>query len=289
MTHPWILAIRPKTLPASVAPILLGSAVAAHDKQFNLVVFVLCLICAMALQIAVNLANDFFDAQSGVDTKERLGPTRVVQAGLLSGRTVLTGLAVFCVIAIVSGLFIVYLSSIWLLAFGMASLIAVFAYSAGPKPIASLGLGEFAVFLFFGLLAVAGTYYAQALGLNWTVMSFAIISGLMSAAIMLVNNIRDIPTDSISEKRTLAVKLGETKSKYLYCGFLAIAVVIHCYLVRVYSWLILLPLVVVLPLALRLCRLILSRSGRRLNQHLAETAMLGLLYSLTTGLALILI
>ena len=289
MTHPWILAIRPKTLPASIAPILLGSAVAAHDQQFNLVVFVLCLICAMALQIAVNLANDFFDAQSGVDTKERLGPTRVVQAGLLSGRSVLAGLAVFCVIAIVSGLFIVYLSSIWLLAFGMASLIAVFAYSAGPKPIASLGLGEFAVFLFFGLLAVAGTYYAQALSLNWTVMSFAAISGLMSAAIMLVNNIRDIPTDSISEKRTLAVKLGEAKSKYLYCGFLAIAVIIHCYLVTVYSWLILLPLVVVLPLALRLCRLILSRSGRMLNQHLAETAMQGLLYSLTTGLALILI
>lgn len=286
MVNPWVLAVRPRTLPASIGPILLGSALAFSMQGFSLTIFLLCLVCALFLQIAVNLANDYFDAKSGVDSEKRLGPIRVVQSGLLTEQSVLTALTVSCVIAVISGLLIVSLSSLWLLGFGAVSLVAVFAYSAGPKPLASIGLGEITVFLFFGWLAVGGTYYAHTLTLNWMVVVYATIAGLMSAAIMLVNNIRDIITDREAGKSTLAVRLGNLTTRYVYCSVLILSILLHGLLVYQSGRVLFLPLLVVLPLVLRLCRLIFLRKGRELNSQLAETAMLGLIYAVMTSIVL---
>ena len=161
MLDRWILALRPKTLPASISPILLGSALAYSEASFNVLVFIVALLCAVFLQIAVNLANDLFDAQSGVDGVQRLGPVRVAQSGLISHSKLRIALYSTVSIAALLGLLLCGLSSWWLLLFGLASLLGVFLYSGGPYPLASHGLGEVTVLIFFGWLAVMGSYFVQ--------------------------------------------------------------------------------------------------------------------------------
>jgi 1,4-dihydroxy-2-naphthoate octaprenyltransferase len=283
----WLLAIRPKTLAASISPILLGSALAFQHDAFRLDVILLALFCALMLQVSVNFANDFFDGKSGVDTHKRLGPIRVTQAGLITPNHLKIGLAVATLLAMSSGLALVYLSHWTLLLWGSASLIAVYAYSGGPWPLASHGFGEVTVFVFFGLLAVAGTYYVHTGQITIMVLLYGSVVGLMSAAIMLVNNIRDIPTDTLANKRTLAVVLGEATSRALYKYILVAALVLHLgvsFPLGFYSFI---PLLIVAPFVKRLISQLTQRHGKELNDQLAETAKLELVYCVLMSLVLV--
>lgn len=281
MRNRWILALRPKTLPASISPILLGSTLAFYEAHFNTLVFIIALLCAVFLQIAVNLANDLFDAQSGVDGPERLGPIRVAQSGLISHSQLRIALYSTVSIAALLGLLLCGLSSWWLLVFGLASLLGVFLYSGGPWPLASYGLGEVTVLIFFGWLAVVGSYFVQTDTLSWLALGYGSVAGLMSAAIMLVNNIRDIPTDAPAGKRTLAVRIGEARARWLYKAALLAALTLHFILSWPLGWWALLPALVTAPLLWHLLVAINYRTGRQLNQQLAQTAQLLLLYCLT--------
>ena len=285
----WILAIRPKTLPASISPIILGSSLAHYDGRFNLWVFLLALLCALALQVAVNLANDLLDSKSGVDSEKRLGPKRVTQSGLISEYKIKVALGIACSLSIVSGLSLVWLSNPILLLCGFASLLAVFAYSGGPKPLANIAMGEAMVLVFFGWLAVGGTYFVHANEVSWLAFGFGTIAGLMSAAIMLVNNLRDIPTDSVAGKVTLAVVLGEKRSRILYSVMLVCALILHGYLsiyILALDWVNLWPLIVASVISARLIQKIYKRHGAELNSQLAATAKLELIYCVTVGMVL---
>lgn len=278
MDNPWLLAIRPKTLPASISPILLGNALALSQPNFNAWLFALALVCALCLQIAVNFANDLFDAQSGVDSAARLGPTRVIQAGLLAPQQLRRALYAAVLLACVCGLLLCAFSSWWLLGFGVLALLGVFLYSAGPWPLASHGLGELAVLLFFGWLAVMGSYFIQTLTLNAYVLGYATLAGLLSAAIMLVNNIRDISTDAAAGKNTLAVKIGQRAARRLYQAMLLSALLLHFVLSFALGWWSLLTAFAIAPLGCYLLGAIRYREAQQLNRQLAQTAQLLLLY-----------
>ncbi len=286
MLNPWLLAMRPKTLPASVSPILLGSALAFDQGLFRWPVFGLAMICALALQIAVNFANDYFDAKSGVDTEKRLGPQRATQSGLISSQRMMMALLLVCLVAFISGMGLVWLSDWVLLVLGIASLVAVFAYSGGPFPLASHGLGEITVLLFFGLLAVGGTYYAHSLHITASVLGYGVVAGLISAAIMLVNNIRDIPTDAPAGKHTLAVMLGDQRARELYKWLLVSALVVHLLVSFNLGFASFVPLLVVAPMARRLIQQSRQLQGAELNQLLARTAVLEMAYCLLASVVL---
>lgn len=209
----WILAARPRTIPASVAPVAVGTAAAYHDGALAVLPALAALAVSMLLQVGVNLANDYFDYAGGIDSPDRLGPTRVTQSGLIEPGRVKAGMAcVFCLAALM-GLYLVFVGGVPILLAGIASIAAALAYSGGPYPLASHGLGDLFVFIFFGLVAVGGTYYVQALSLTPMALLVAVPPGLLITAILVVNNLRDIHTDRRSGKRTLAVILGAGGSR----------------------------------------------------------------------------
>jgi len=287
---PWLLATRPKTLPAAVAPVIVGCAMAYVDQKFSLGPAMACLAVALLLQIAVNLANDFFDFSKGIDTVERLGPVRVTQSGLIPPGRVKAAITTVFVLSLLPGLYLVTIAGWPVVVIGAAAVMAALAYSGGPYPLASHGLGDLFVFIFFGLVAVCGTYYVQALRLTPMVMVMGAVVGLMITAILVVNNLRDIETDQRAGKRTLAVMIGRQKTQSEYAFLLAGA-----YAVPVFLWLddlasawLLLPLAT-LPLALLHIRLIRqSPDGPALNDLLAQTARLAFFFSLLLAIGLIL-
>ncbi len=283
----WLQAARPKTLPAAVAPVAVGSAVAFGAGKFVLLSALVCLACAMLLQIAVNFANDYFDHKNNIDSEERLGPVRVTQSGLIPPGEVKRAM----ILALFSaGLLFLYLISIGgmiILVIGIASILAALAYSGGPYPLASHGLGELFVFIFFGLVAVCGTYLVQAGELSWMVVIASVPPGLLITAIMVVNNLRDRETDRRAGKNTLAVILGKQGTVREYIFLLVVS-----YLIPVFLFFgnlsieILLPLLT-LPYGLSLIREVRNEQGRVLNETLAKTARLSLLFSLLFAFGLI--
>jgi len=283
----WLLAIRPKTLPAAVGPVVVGTAVAIADQAFRLLPALGCFVGAMLLQIGVNLANDYFDAKNKIDSEERLGPVRVTQSGLIPPGQV--KLAMIITLALAAAVFgYLALTGGWpIVAIGVASVLGALSYSGGPYPIASHGLGELFVFIFFGLVAVCGTYYVQALTLTPLAVLAAIPPGLLISAIMVVNNFRDIDTDSKAGKNTLAVKLGRSNSIRFYRSLLAGSYLLPggLYIAGTCSWLILLCCGTV-PMALKLSNQIAVLRGKPLNQLLAAAAQLSLVHSLLFGIGL---
>ncbi|WP_440877552.1 1,4-dihydroxy-2-naphthoate polyprenyltransferase [Thalassotalea sp. PLHSN55] len=286
---PWVYALRPKTLPASVSPILLASALAVNQQHFDFLLFIVVLSCAVCLQIAVNLANDYFDAKSGVDTEERLGPIRVTQSQLIASSSVFYATCFFSLVAMCLGLFLVWQSDWRLLIAGALSLMAVFAYSGGPWPLASHSLGEVTVFVFFGMLAVGGSYYIFAQELSLTALLFGMICGCYSAAIMLVNNIRDRVTDAKAGKKTLAVRLGDSKARFLYMLLLTSAMALHVYAMpsQINIWLALMPVLLCALPSLWLAKQVLSQPVQQFNVLLARSAQLLLSYCVVTSLVLL--
>jgi len=285
------MAIRPKTLPAALSPVLLGSAM-VPPEQFQWLLLVCALGCALCLQITVNLANDYFDAASGVDSSERLGPQRVTQSGLASALQVRRGIILFIAIAIFFGSVLVWHGGYMLLTAGFCSILAALAYSGGPYPLASHALGEIAVLIFFGWVALIGSYYVHTNSLTWPVFYLATGVGTALAAVMLVNNIRDIDTDRPAGKHTLAVILGPKNARRLYSALLLSLIVWH--LLAFWATpspskygIIVLPLAVYLPFAIALSINIQQSFGKQLNPLLAKTALLCLLYSVATSLSVL--
>lgn len=276
----WLLAIRPKTLPAAVGPVLVGSAMAFVDNSFLMLPALACLLASLLLQIGVNLANDFFDARSGVDSEERLGPVRVTQSGLISPESVKVAMFISLGLAALLFIYLALVGGIVLVAIGVVSVIAALCYSGGPYPLASHGLGELFVFIFFGLVAVGGTYWVQVHSISWLVMLAAVPPGFLITAIMVVNNLRDIGTDSKAGKMTLAVRLGQWRTIQLYRFLLYSSYMVPVILVLQGGNAALVLPFLTLPVALGCIRCIGCESGAGLNTLLARTARLSFLYSL---------
>jgi len=271
----WFLVTRPKTLLVALAVILLGQTLAWVDSPYNFSFYIaiLCMICCMALQIAVNLSNDYFDGKNGVDGDDRLGPDRALQKGLISAAHLRLGIVAMCFVAVVSGCYLVYVGGWAYVLLGLLSLVGVYIYSGGPRPLASHGLGEIAVFLYFGWLAVVGSYYLQTQILIIDVFIPASQIGFLVVSIMLVNNIRDIASDRRAQKFTLATRLGVKASKHLYC----VTMLLPSVLLTMDSYPVFIMLLV-LPVQLALCAAIYQRVGKQLNVQLAQTSMTVLLW-----------
>jgi 1,4-dihydroxy-2-naphthoate octaprenyltransferase len=212
----WFQGARPKTLGAAIAPVLVGSSIAYYEKSFDLTISLLALIVSISIQIAVNYANDYSDGIKGTDD-QRVGPVRLVGQKLASPKSVKAAAIIFFSIAALAGLFITILSNQWwFLLLGLSAIVAAWTYTGGPKPYGYAGLGELFVFIYFGLVAVLGTTYAQTLYLKPYFFLYAISIGLFASAILVANNLRDREKDKQNNKNTLAVKLGDQKTRNLY-------------------------------------------------------------------------
>jgi 1,4-dihydroxy-2-naphthoate octaprenyltransferase len=284
----WMLAIRPRTLPAAAAGVVMGAALAWRDGVFRLDAALVCLFTALLLQIGSNLANDVFDFERGTDTAERLGPTRVTQAGMLTPREVKAGMAVVFALAALLGLYLAWLGGWVIVVIGAAAIISAIAYTGGPFPIGYHGLGDIFVFIFFGLASVAGTYYIQAGAVTPAVWWMTLPPGLIITAILVVNNLRDIEHDRKAGKHTLAVRLGErgTKIQYLICMAVAYLVLIPAIGLNLIPWTTLLAWLS-LPLAYQAARVVLTQKGRPLNMALAKTGQTALAFSLLFWMGLL--
>ena len=286
----WLLAIRPATLPAAVGPVLVGLGVAIGGGVFVPLPALACLAVALLLQVASNLANDLFDFRSGADTTERLGPPRVAALGLIGQRQLAAAIALVVGLAGLVGLYLVSVGGWPILVVGLLAIVSALAYSGGPWPYGHRGLGEVFVFVFFGLVAVAGTTYLQTGTLEPLALAAAIPVGALVTAILVVNNLRDIETDRRAGRRTVAVRLGARGAVAEYGLLLAAAYVMPVLLILAgpVSVAVLLPL---LTVALAVSLLTAVRAGgdpRRLNAVLKGTARLSLGFAglLALGLAL---
>jgi 1,4-dihydroxy-2-naphthoate octaprenyltransferase len=282
----WMMAIRPPTLTAAVAPVFVGTAVAMRDEVFHPGGATAALIGAIALQIAANLANDVSDFRRGADNPDRIGPPRVTEQGLLTERQVLRGMLVAFAVATVVGVYLAYLGGWPIIAIGLAAMLAAVTYVGGPWPYGYRGLGEIFVFLFFGVVAVAGTYYVQAGEVTASVLAASVPVGLTVTAILVVNNVRDIDTDRAAGKFTLAVYLGRRYARWAYVLFVAGAYVAAAalWMLGDFSFLALLTLLS-LPAAAGPITIVLTRvDGPQMNEALRSTARLHLIFALLLGI-----
>lgn len=285
----WLTAARPATLSAAVAPVLVGTALAAGEGEFRPLVFVATLTAALLIQIGTNLANDLFDYERGADNAGRLGPPRVTQSGLIPPGQVRAATYLSFGAAAAIGLYLVFVGGWPILAIGVASVAAGLAYTGGPWPLGYHSLGDLFVFVFFGLAAVAGTYYLQAETLTAQALLAALPVGLTVTAIIVVNNLRDIETDRRAGKMTLAVRLGDRATRWQYVLLVGGAYVLlpSLMLAGASAWVGLAALT--LPVALGLCRSVLSGTGgRALNPVLKQTARLHLAFGSLLALGLLL-
>jgi 1,4-dihydroxy-2-naphthoate octaprenyltransferase len=276
-----MLAIRPRTLPAAAAGVIMGSALAWRDGFFRLDAALACLLAALLLQIGSNLANDVFDFERGTDTPARLGPVRVTQAGLLTPSQVKVGMLVVFALAALLGLYLTWLGGWPVILIGLAAILSAIAYTGGPFPLGYYGLGDLFVFIFFGVASVTGTYYVQAGSVSAAAWWMTVPPGLIITAILVVNNLRDLENDRKAGKRTLAVLLGEraTKAQYLLCLLIAYLALPLAAWVGVIPWSSLLAWLS-LPPALRATRVVFTQRGRPLNAALAGTGQTALLFSI---------
>ena len=278
----WAMAARPRTLPAAVAPVLVGTALAATEGTFKVLTFVAALLGALFIQVGTNLSNDYSDARRGADTEDRLGPVRVTAGGLVPPRQVLVATYVAFGLAVLAGSYLIATAGWELLLVGAASILAGVLYTGGPRPYGYEGLGEVFVFLFFGVVAVTGSYFAQVERLEWEALVLAVPVGLLASAILVVNNVRDLETDRRAGKRTLAVRMGRERTRALY-----VAMVAGGFVTAQLPWLLgglspwLLVALLAVPLALPVVRTVRTRSdGPALNGALAGTGRLQLAFCL---------
>src|SRR4051794_39930036 len=284
------MAARPRTLPAAVAPVLVGTALAGSEDVFRPLAFVAALVGSIFIQIGTNLSNDYSDARRGADTEERLGPVRVTAGGLVPPRKVLVATWLAFGIAVAAGIYLIALVGWELLLIGAASILAGVLYTGGPRPYGYEGLGELFVFLFFGVVAVAGSYYVQTEDLTRLAVDLGVSVGLLAAAILVVNNIRDIETDRRAGKRTLAVRLGRERTRWLFVAMIALAflnVVVIVATGEVDAWLLI--SVAAAPLAVPLVRTVRTRTdGPALNRALTDAGRLLAVFSILLSAGLLL-
>jgi 1,4-dihydroxy-2-naphthoate octaprenyltransferase len=285
----WLLASRPKTLPAAVSPVIIGSAVAFAEHSFRFGPALAAFLGALLLQIGANLANDVFDYEKGADQHDRLGPMRVTQAGLLSPKDVKTGMWVTFALAAICGIYMTLVSGWFILLIGLLAILAAIAYTGGPFPYGYKGLGEIFVFIFFGFAAVCGTYYAQTNTISQLAVLSSIPVGLLIVAILVVNNVRDYESDKSANKRTLAVRFGLewARQEFVSIVILAFVTVVLLSISDIATpWLLLTWLS--LPLVFSTSSSVLNQRGNILNKTLASTGQLTLVFSLLYAVGLIL-
>lgn len=284
----WLEATRPKTLPASIVPVLVGSSLAFNEGNFRLDLLIVTLICSIFIQLITNFINEVYDFIKGADNHTRIGPKRQVASGTISSQTMLTVSFIISIITFVLGLYLVFNSDIIILIVGIISIVFAFLYTGGPYPLAYKGLGDIFVFIFFGLIAVNGSYYVQTLEISKVSILLSLPPGLLSANILNVNNIRDIDTDHLAGKITLAYRIGKKNAILLYYISTIISYIVPFiiyYLTgNIYT---LLPLLS-LPLAINLLISIKNKSGKELNPVLAKTGALLFLYGVLNATAFIL-
>lgn len=289
MNSPWLLAARPKTLPASIAPVLVGTALAVRAGKFDPLIFIATLVAAVLLQIGANYANDVFDFLKGAD-QARQGPTRVTQSGLLTPRQMLIGTAAVFGLAALIGLFLVFVGGLPILIIGLISIVCAIAYTAGPFPLAYRGLGDLFAFVFFGVVAVVGTYFLQAKQLTTLALVASLPNALFATCIIVTNNLRDIDTDRAAGKDTLAVRIGDRATRIEYSVMLVIAYVVPLtlrLLDAMAEWAGLMPWLSA-PIAYGLARdLWRTPRGPALNPILGRTAQLNLIFSVLFAAGLI--
>jgi 1,4-dihydroxy-2-naphthoate polyprenyltransferase len=286
----WLMAARVRTLPASIAPVLVGTALAGYYHVFHPLRFVAALIGAVFIQVGTNLSNDYSDARRGADTEDRLGPVRVTAGGLVPPGQVLVATYLSFGIAVAAGAYLVVVAGWQLLLVGAASILAGVLYTGGPRPYGYEGLGEVFVFLFFGIVAVAGSFFVQVKHLNWEAFALAVPVGLVAAAILVVNNFRDLDPDRRAGKRTLAVRLGRARTREMFAVIVYLA-----YVLTPVTWLfgpmrawLFLPWLT-LPLAAAIVRTVRNRTdGASLNEALARTGMLQLAFCMLLSAGLLL-
>jgi 1,4-dihydroxy-2-naphthoate octaprenyltransferase len=286
----WLMAARVRTLPASVAPVLVGTALAGFLGVFHPLRFAAALVGAVFIQVGTNLSNDYSDARRGTDAEDRLGPVRVTAGGLMPPSRVLAATYITFAVAVAAGAYLIAVAGWELLLVGAASILAGVLYTGGPRPYGYEGLGEVFVFLFFGVVAVAGSFFVQTRHLDWEAFALSVPVGLIAAGIIVVNNVRDIDSDRRAAKRTLAVRLGRPRTRKMFA-----AVIYLAYFLAPITWIfgpltawVWLPWLT-LPLAARVVRTVRNRvDGPSLNQALAQTGMLQLLFCalLAAGLLL---
>ena len=291
----WLMASRPRTLPAALAPVFLGTAAAVNELQhfgagsaFRWGTFVAALIGAIFIQIGTNLANDYSDAKRGTDTEDRLGPVRVTASGLAAPKRVLYATWAAFGIASLAGLYLAIEVGWIIILVGVLSIAAGVLYTGGPKPYGYEGLGEIFVFVFFGLVAVNGAYYVQLEQLDLAPLLLSIPIGLLSSAILVVNNVRDIDTDRRAGKRTLAVRLGRERTRRLYDVMIGLSyLLLPLVLIAGTRWAPALAALITIPLAAKPMRAVRNRTdGPALNGALAGTGALLGAFALVASIAL---
>ena len=277
----WILGARIKTLPAAIAPVIVGTSLADQIKVINAL---LALIVSLSLQIAVNYANDFSDGVRGTDTN-RIGPTRLVASNLATASSVKNASFISFFVAIITGTLLAFNTSIWLIAVGLISILAAWGYTGGKKPYGYLGFGEVVVFIFFGIVATVGSYYVQVEQISSNALLLSIPMGSLSCAILVINNLRDLNQDKLVSKRTMAVKLGDANTRIFYLLLLVLAQVsaaaaasINNYALLTLLW---------LPLTYSAANQVLrGASGNKLIIILGKTSRLQLLLAVTLAVSL---
>jgi 1,4-dihydroxy-2-naphthoate octaprenyltransferase len=284
----WIMAARPATLPAGIAPVLIGSAIAWHDGVFAFVPFIVVLFAVLAIQIGVNFANDFADALKGADTEARIGPQRAVASGVITAGDMKRGIAIAFGLAAVAGLYLIWYAGWPIFVIGAVSIIAALGYTNGPIPYGYFGLGELFVFIFFGLVATAGTRYVFGSPVPASAWAGGVVMGLLAAAILEANNIRDIDTDREAGKRTLAVVVGRRWARRLFAASIAASFLWIIFSIAL-GWFPPLAMITLIlaPLGIPLVRTIYTDTeGPPLIGVLKGTAQLQLFVALLLSLAL---
>ena len=278
----WVLGARVKTLPAAVSPVLVGTSFAPTINWINAG---LALIVSLSLQIAVNFSNDYSDGIRGTDAN-RVGPTRLVASGLASAKAVRAAAFTSFATSCIAGTLLSLNTTLWLILVGLISVLAAWGYTGGKKPYGYLGFGEFSVFIFFGLVATIGSYYVQTQQINWEIVLLSIPIGSLSCAILVINNLRDRPLDEIAGKRTLAVKLGDQKTRFFY-GFLLLITQISVLLAISIDRQIAL-VIICLPLVYKvLMQVLRGAKGEELIAVLVKTARVQLITAVLISLALL--
>jgi len=278
----WVWGARVRTLPAAVAPVLVGTSLASEIKLINAV---LALVVALALQIAVNFANDYSDGVRGTDTN-RVGPTRLVASELATPASVKIASLLSFLVAAIAGTLLSFNTSLWLIAVGAVSILAAWGYTGGKRPYGYLGFGELSVFIFFGLVATVGSYYVQVEQISWNAVLLAIPMGCLSCSILVINNLRDLPQDALVNKRTLAVRLGDKKTRIFYALLLILAQITAA-LAGAINYKLLLTLIW-MPLTYNaLMQVLKGADSKELISVLGKTSKLQLLLAVTLAVCLL--
>lgn len=284
----WVDALRPKTLPAGAVPVFIGTAMAYYDGYFNPIIFILTLFCSILIQVITNFVNEIYDFQKGADNQNRVGPRRAVASGLISPLKMKIVSGVLVLITFSIGLYLVYSGGgVFILTIGIISLVFAYIYTGGPYPLAYKGISDIFVLIFFGIIAVTGTYYLQTHSLIPEVLIASLAPGFLSMNILGVNNIRDIETDKVVGKITLAVRMGEKPAKIMYViiNLLAFIVPVILYF-SLENRYFLMPLLV-FPISLIICLNLFKSSGAKLNKILAQTGLVLILYGIANAISFI--